>query len=220
MASLSDLVGCMSETPASPSRPDSVTPTAPGPDDPRYAFAVATDAVGKLIEAIDTSPESLARDTPCEEFTLRELLDHVVMVMRRAAAVGRGEHFATVQQESIDGDWAAQYRSGAHAVMEAWTDPQKLGQMFEVPWGMVPGGAVITTYTSELAVHGWDIATATDADFTIADDVLANTLEGVKFVPAEGRDDPEKPFGPVVDPGPDASTLEQIAGWLGRPVGG
>lgn len=210
----------MSETPANPSQAESQTPTAPGPGDPRYAFAVLTDAVGKLIEATDTSPESLARDTPCAEFSLQDLLDHVVMVMRRAAAIGRGEHFATVQQEPIAGDWASQYRAGAHAVMEAWTDPQKLGQMFEVPWGMVPGGAVITTYTSELAVHGWDIATATGADFSIDDDVLANTLEGVMFVPAEGRDDPEMPFGPVVDPGPGASNLDKIAGWLGRPVAG
>ena len=43
---------------------------------------------------------------------------------------------------------------------------------------------------------------------------------GAKFIPAEGRDDPMMPFGPVVDPGPDASNLLQLAGWMGRDVVG
>ena len=54
--------------------------------------------------------------------------------------------------------------------------------------------------------------------FTIDDDVLQVALVGAKFIPAEGRDDPMVPFGPVVDPGPDAPVLLQIAGWMGRDV--
>jgi hypothetical protein len=55
-------------------------------------------------------------------------------------------------------------------------------------------------------------------DFTIDDELLQGALFGVKFIPAEGRDQPDMPFGEVVDPGPDAPALLQIAGWMGRSV--
>lgn len=192
------------------------TPQMLTADDPRFAFAKVTDAVGTLMEATDDS--ALGLSTPCPDFTVKELLEHLVLVMRRAGAVGRGEHFSTTQQEAQDSGWAESYREAAHGVMEAWTDPAKLGQDFELPWGVMPGGGVLVTYTAELAVHGWDLATAIGADFTIDDDLLQAALVGVKFIPAEGRDLPEIPFGDVVDPGPDAPALLQIAGWMGRRV--
>ncbi len=135
------------------------TPQMPAADDPRFAFAKVTDAVGNLMEATDDS--ALGLPTPCPDFTVKELQEHLGLVMRRAAAVGRGEHFSTTQQEAQDSGWAESYRDAAHAVMEAWTDPAKLGQDFEVPWGTMPRSGVLVAYTAELAVHGWDLATAT-----------------------------------------------------------
>jgi len=192
------------------------TPEPPGPDDPRYGFAVVTDAVGKLLEA--TPADSLGNATPCPEFTVKELSEHIVLVMRRVAAIGRGEHWSTIQPEAQDAGWAESYREAAHQVMQAWTDAAKLEATYEVPWGEIPGTPLMYTYTAELATHGWDLATATGLDFSIDDDVLTAPLIAAKFIPAEGRDTPEMPFSAVVDPGLDAPVLEQLAGWMGRDV--
>ena len=84
----------MTETPTT----HATTPTtleAPGPDDPRYAFAKVTDAVGTLIEA--TGADTLANPTPCPDFTVKELLEHLVLVVRRVAAIGRGEHWSSLR---------------------------------------------------------------------------------------------------------------------------
>ena len=193
----------------------------PTPDDPRFAFATVTEAVGSLIESIEAAEPSVLEDaTPCSEFTVEDLLDHVTMVMRRVAVIGNGGHFSEIEQESIGSNWAKAFRSAAHDVMLAWTDAAKLEQVFEVPWGELPGAPLMYTYSGELAVHGWDLGTATGIDFTIADEVLQGPLVAVKFIPAEGRATPEVPFDPVVDPGPDAPVLDQMAGWMGRKVNG
>ena len=88
-----------------------------------------------------------------------------------------------------------------------------------MPWGTLPAVPVLLSYVAEIATHGWDLATATGQAIDIDDDHLAPALDVLRFgLPAEGRDDPEMPFDPVVDPGPDAPMLLRVAGWLGRPV--
>ncbi len=81
--------------------------------------------------------------------------------------------------------------------------------------GSVPGAAIICSYTGELAVHGWDLATATAQQLVIDDELLVGAMAAASSIPAEGRGTPEIPFGPVVDPGPVAPLLDRLpAGWV------
>ncbi len=186
-------------------------------DDPRYGFAEVTRALDELIS---TTPASeLDQPTPCPDFTVGVLLDHIVMVMRRVAAVGWGQHWSTVEQEAAPPgvvDIEA-FRAAAHDVHQVWADDSRLEQLFEVPWGTLPGAPVLYGYTGELAVHGWDLATATGREFEVADDALGGAVAAIRQIPAEGRGT-DVPFDPVVDPGPDASAVLQMAGWTGRRV--
>lgn len=191
----------------------------PSQDDPRFAYAKVTETLGQLITSIEEKPAgTLEARTPCPEYSVADMLDHIMMVVRRVAVIGNGGHFSEVQQESLGSGWSAAYQATAHDIMEAWTDPAKLEQMFEVPWGQFPGAPVLIAYTGELAVHGWDLSQATGVPFVVEDDLLQGALFGAKFIPAGGRESEEVPFGPVVDPGPDASVLDQLAGWMGRKV--
>lgn len=202
----------MTETPIA-------TETAPfAPDDPRIGLARTTSAVRSLMESV--TAQQLTKQTPCADFLVKDLLDHLVMVMCRIAVVGNGQDWAEVTEESarMESGHAEAFAAAAHDVMEAWTDSAKLEAMFDLPFGTLPGAPVLLTYTGELAVHGWDLATAIGSDFSIDDEFLGGALFAAKMLPEEGRDDPEMPFDPVVDPGPDASILLQIAGWFGRQV--
>ncbi len=198
----------------SPSNTAEDTPEREGAPDPRPGFAQVVAALHPLIAAAETQTD---RATPCSDFTVKELLEHLVMVMRRTTAIGTGEHWSTVEEEPTDSGWGDQFQAAAAESENAWSDPAKLAGTYEVPWGDIPGTPLLFTYTAELAVHGWDLATATDQDFSIDDEVLAGPLMAARFIPAEGRGE-EMPFDPVVDPGPDAPVLLQIAGWMGRQV--
>jgi len=188
------------------------------PDDPRYGFAVVTSTVRGLIDG--TTPEQFGDSTPCPDFSVKDLLEHINLVMQRVAALGNGEHWSSVTPEGLvqENGHADTYATAAHDVMNAWTDSAKLEQMFEVPWGELPGGPMLLTYTAELATHGWDLATATGQSIEVPDEMLGGALMAAQMLPSEGRDDPEFPFDPVVDPGEDAPTLLKIAGWMGRQV--
>lgn len=189
-------------------------------DDPRYGLAVVTIAVRDLITAAEAGgPPAIARSTPCTDFTVKELLEHLVLVMRRVGAIGNGEHWSSVDQVPTDDGWGDDFAAAAHAVRLAWDDPSKLAASYEVPWGVLPGAPLLLTYTAELATHAWDLATALDRPLAIDDDVLAGALVAAKMLPADGRG-ADVPFGPVVDPGPEAPALLQIAGWMGRRVVG
>ena len=187
--------------------------------DPRPGLATAAAAVQDLIARVDTA--DFSKPTPCDEFDVQALLDHITLVFRRSAAIGRGDHWTSIEQVPIGDDieaYTAAIAEADAAQVLAWSDPARLGAVVEVPWGAIPGGAVVATYTAELATHGWDLATAIGEEFTIPDDALAVALVAVRQIPAEGRDAPEIPFGEVVDPGPEASALLKIAGWGGRQV--
>ena len=187
--------------------------------DPRPGLATAASAVQALIATVKTA--DFAKPTPCDEFDVQALLDHITLVFRRSVAIGNGDHWTSVEQLQIGADidtYIAEIAAAAEAQERAWSDTARLGAVVEVPWGAIPGGAVVATYTAELATHGWDLATAIGQDFSIADDALTVALFAVQQIPAEGREAPEIPFGPVVDPGPDASALLKIAGWGGRHV--
>ncbi len=163
-----------------------------------------------------TPASAMGNSTPCDEFTVKQLMEHLILVMRRVAVIGDGGVWSTIGEEPQDDGWVDSFRSAAHDVMKAWTDDDKLQQTFTAPWGDVPGGPMIWTYTGELAAHGWDLAQATNQEFGLEDDVLQGALTAIKFIPAEGRDNPEIPFDPPVDVGPQASVLDQLVGWLGR----
>jgi uncharacterized protein (TIGR03086 family) len=187
--------------------------------DPRPGFTVAVKAMEDLIEAVEAlPPETLDRPTPCTDYAVRDLLDHIIMVMRRVAVIGEGEHWSTIEQDSIESGYTDEYRLAAERAGATWADDAKLGQLFEVPWASMPGAPLLFTYTAELATHGWDLSTATEQPFSVADEALGGALVAIKMIPAEGRDNDDMPFDPVVDPGPDAPVLLQIAGWSGRQV--
>src|SRR3954449_11489632 len=58
------------------------------PTDPRPAFATA---VGTAVDAMGAvRPDQLSGPTPCTEFDVRTLLGHLLSVLRRVAAGGRG----------------------------------------------------------------------------------------------------------------------------------
>jgi len=185
-------------------------------DDPRMGFAGVTRVVADLMDGV--SDDQLDDATPCDDFSVKDLLDHLVLVMQRVAVIGDGKHFSEASEETANRDsgHADAFRAAAGDVHRAWTDDAMLEQPFEVPWGELPGAPVLLTYTSELATHGWDLAQATGQDLSIDDALLGGALMAARMLPADERDPAF--FGPVVDPGADAPALLQIAGWFGRKV--
>ncbi len=187
------------------------------PTDPRYGLAAAVTAAQATIRAAtESGTDLLGKPTPCPEFSVEDLVEHMIYIARRVALIGNGGHFSEASAEPAGSDWSGAFAREAQAMHEAWADPAKLGGSYQVPWGEAPGAALMLAYTGEFATHTWDLARAAGLPLDIDDEALGGAAEAVRFIPADGRDDPAIPFGPVVEAPADATNLERIVTWVGR----
>ncbi len=184
-------------------------------DDPRIAFAGAVSLGRAVIAAV--RPDQLDAPTPCPDYDVRGLVGHLVAVVQRVAAVGRGEDpFSVAQVADLEpGDLAAPYITAAHDVQAVWSDATLLGRMITLPFATLPGAVALRIYTGEVSVHTWDLATATGQqpawDAAVLEVALGAMTQGL---PAEPRD--EVPFAPVVHVPAGATLIDRLVAWTGR----
>jgi uncharacterized protein (TIGR03086 family) len=201
--------------------------------DPRPLFSRAVDIAEPVIAGVRL--EQLDLPSPCVEYSVKELLDHLVFVLHRVAALGRGDEafapnsIAAAAKDRVE--WAADWRAAAIEMEDAWADETKLRNMVVLPWATMTGAEVLSMYVSEITTHTWDIATATgqrpawdDAvcrlglaamhrDLPMAD--RTPMWEAFKaHAPANLQFDP--PFANAVAVPVDAPLIDQLVAWTGR----
>ena len=191
--------------------------------DARPNFQIAARLCGEVFAGI--GPDQLDLATPCKDFTVGQLCGHVIAVANRIGVLGQGgDFFATPQ--SIDvafADRPAAYSSSVEVALDAWAVDGALDQTITVPWGVLPGAAIVMMYVNELSVHTWDLATATGQQPVWNDDALGMALFAMQFgLPRDGRSangdgaDGVAPFATVVDVDDDAPLIDRLVAWNGR----
>jgi uncharacterized protein (TIGR03086 family) len=198
------------------------------PTDPRPAYARAVALGGEVIAGV--RPDQLRAPTPCSEFDVATLLDHLVLVLERTAAMGRGDDAMAVQPAGRTEGWADAWQQAAHANQAAWSD-EALDRKVTLPWTSMSGAEVLQMYTSEVTVHTWDLATATGQHPRWDDAVVGTALDAMRRdLPVEGRREMIEeamrnmppgtprvfPFADAVPVPEDAPLIDRLAGWTGR----
>jgi uncharacterized protein (TIGR03086 family) len=187
-----------------------------GDDDPRMALGKAVALGSAVIAAV--RPDQLTDPTPCAEFDVRSLLGHLVVVLRRVAVVGRGGSPFDVEPpgDVADDGWSDPWRAAAHDVMDVWTDDARLDQVITLPWTTMTGRQALEIYTSEVSVHVWDLARATDQQPAWDDAVVAVALSAFERELPADADRTEAPFDPAVPVPADAPAIDRLVGLTGR----
>ncbi|MFJ8643660.1 TIGR03086 family metal-binding protein [Streptomyces sp. NPDC093610] len=187
------------------------------PADPRGGLFKAVELATGVLVAI--RPDQYDQGTPCPEYSVRDLANHLVSVLRRLTVLGSGGSFMSVPNlapDVADGAWAEAWTGAAKEFDAVWSDPAVLGRQIALPWGPVPGAVASVIYTNEFVLHIWDIAKATGQSPQWAPEVLAAPLAVMqRAVPAEPRGG-QVPFGPVVEVHEDAPDIDKLVGWYGR----
>jgi uncharacterized protein (TIGR03086 family) len=166
---------------------------------------------------------------------VKGLLDHLVFVLHRVAALGRGDDAFSPNPTAgaaVDHvDHAAAWRAAAAEVDAAWADDAKLAETVVLPWATMTGAAMLSMYISEITTHSWDVAKATGQHPVWDDAVCQLALEAMhRDLPMEDRTplwdafkatapsnfqfDP--PFANAVAVPRDAPLIEQLVAWTGR----
>jgi len=149
--------------------------------------------------------------TPCAEWTVRDLLEHMVGVVAGLGAAASGNPPSPF---ALAADPAAQFQAAAATTLAAWRAPGALDNVVDIPAGSMPGRVVAGINLLDTATHTWDLATATGQPASLPDEVASAALETSRAtIRAEIR--PGR-FGPEI-PAPDgASSTDALVAFLGR----
>jgi uncharacterized protein (TIGR03083 family) len=164
----------------------------------------ALDQLGDLL--IHVSKEGLNRPTPCSEWTLGDLADHIVASPGKFATVLRGEQPDWSEGPAhLETGWAAAFRSSADDLMHLWHR------------GDAAGGSDPDWQTAEFAVHTWDLAHALGRPTSQLDPEVPE--RGLAFMRANLKDEMRGDvFGPEQPAPADGDAYDVIAAFAGRTV--
>jgi uncharacterized protein (TIGR03086 family) len=171
----------------------------------------------RFVDNIDA--DQLALPTPCTEWDVRALLNHVVGTLALHTAVfadalaDSGLDLSTLP-DLVGDDPAKSYRAAAEGFLAACSDGDAFVRSHLTPFGKLPGPMYAGFIVMDILVHGWDLARATGQDPTLepelAETSLRFTLENIN----DGNRGPQ--IQPAVSVAVDASPTDRLVAYLGR----
>jgi uncharacterized protein (TIGR03086 family) len=189
------------------------------PNSPLDQLTAVVDDFEKVLAGIDE--DQWTRPTPCSEWTVRELVNHVHFGNEQftAAATGTAKGpWRTQPDADLLGDKpVAAFRDVADAMLVAFGQPGALERIVVVGIGPVPGIAALHLRVVEHLVHGWDLTRATGRQPAFDEQAAA---QAYAFTEAKLADVPpdSTAFAAPNAVSVDASALDRLAALLGREV--
>jgi uncharacterized protein (TIGR03086 family) len=187
--------------------------------DRRPAFFQGYTQAAEIVSGV--REDQLEDPTPCPDYNVATMVDHLVFAGWRAATLGRGEQPSIEEMPHVPlADAPDGLRRAEADARSAWADETRLTGTIEMPWGETfTGQTVIDMYLAELAGHTWDLAAATGQLDRLNSAFAAPALEGARaMLKPEFRDAAGKgiPFGAEVAAPAGASDWERFAAFMGR----
>ncbi|HEY0452597.1 TIGR03086 family metal-binding protein [Actinophytocola sp.] len=147
------------------------------------------DAHGHAMDVFDRAMHKVGigdwdSPTPCADWTVRDLVGHLVNEQLWVPDLLAGKTVAEVG-DKYDGDVLEDdpmhaWTESSQAARAAWLRPGTLVQVVHLSFGDTDGTEYGWQMTTDLAVHGWDLATAVGADAAMGEELATAVLEYVE----------------------------------------
>jgi uncharacterized protein (TIGR03086 family) len=168
--------------------------------------------MGDLIDRI--TPDQWTAPTPCTEWSVRDLVNHLVGV--NLVFVAMFEENPPPERGADCLDPAGAYRRSAAALHAAVARPGVLERSQRTPVGAATGAERLQWRIADLLAHGWDLAQATGVAAELPGDLVEQALTFARAqLPSQPR------AGRFADPQPipdNAPAIDRLAAFTGRPV--
>lgn len=184
-------------------------------------FTPAARALQELLPGV--SDEQLGRPTPCERWSVGDLLDHLIgltygfrLAAEKApdpAPGGPGEPAAA----RLHPQWRSRLPEQLDRMVVAWRAPDAWAGEAAIGGVVLPAPAIGLFGLNELVVHGWDLARATGQPY----DPGRQTVEAVHGLVSQQASAEGTPglFGPSISLPADAPLLDRVVALTGRDPG-
>jgi uncharacterized protein (TIGR03086 family) len=193
---------------------------AEDPGLPVTALERACTSTGLVLAGVRR--EQLDEATPCGEWRVGDLIDHIVGAARFFGDLAEWGASPEDQDGPVysGGDFSAYFREQADRLVTGLSAPGAMGRIMALPTGPAPGAQVLEVATGEIFVHGWDLARAIgqtgSVDQTVAEALLASPWPALceqvrREVPAV--------FAPATAVSVSATPVDRLVAYLGRDPG-
>ena len=159
------------------------------------------------IDKINGATDKLDAKTPCDEWDVRTLLNHILDTQHYFVAAAQGKDAAppSPTPPSIISDQPARdFETARDQLVGLYGDPEVLKK----------GEMGIGIAFSDMLIHGWDVATATGQDATMPDGLAQaayDTIHG-KFTDEQRKG----VFKPEIEVAADADAQTRLLAYVGR----
>ncbi len=178
------------------------------------------DAVARLVDGV--RPDQWTASTPCPDWNVRQLLQHVTNGNVIFATIATGERAPgpiTPEERAVDwlgADPAAGFRATGKVMHDAFMTPGFLDGRHETPvMGEQSGTTIVHMRMNELLIHGWDLARATAQPADLPEDLAEGALRMWQTRLAD-RPRQGMPFDEPTPIADGAPAIDRLAAYLGR----
>jgi uncharacterized protein (TIGR03086 family) len=176
------------------------------------------DRTGEVVDKVE--PGDLGKATPCTEWSVRDIINHVVGgATMFSECVEQGsvadERLGQLMGgDNLGDDYKGAYHAASDRARAAFGQEGALEKMVKLPFGEMPAGVALNIAIMDVMTHGCDLAKATGQ--TIDDEEILNTaLEvGRQLITADFR--VPGVFGAEQTAPDDASTADKLLAFAGR----
>jgi uncharacterized protein (TIGR03086 family) len=175
--------------------------------DPLAFHREALDVARGVVDKIDRPQFELA--TPCDEWNVRQVLEHIIGGNRRIAGNPAGDG-----EDVIGDDASAAYAASADGAAAAFEAEGGLDRMYSLKIGEFPGHFAVLARSTDQLAHAWDLARATGQSTDLAPDLYVTALELLQSrFAAVGR---STSFADEKQAPPTATAADCFAAFAGR----
>ncbi len=179
----------------------------------------AATTLGFLVQEVPD--EQLGDPTPCPDFTVGDLVEHIGGLALAFTAAARKEMSLLTgnpprpDASRLPVDWRSRIPADLVALATAWRVPDAWTGMATAGGVTMPGEVTGLVALDEVVLHGWDLAAAIGRTYEVDPDLLA-AVHG--FVASFGPDPEVRGglFGPVIEVPATAPPLDRVLGLAGR----
>jgi uncharacterized protein (TIGR03086 family) len=179
------------------------------PTDPVSLYRAATDRACDIVEAV--RPDQLGSPTPCTDWTVQRLIDHLVGGTEYLLAAAENREPA---QRTFS--MGADFRLCVAAVLDALEVPGAMERTCISPLGFEwPVSQAVAGTFMDVLIHTWDLARATDQDDRLDPELVdACTALFLPHMPERGR--AAGIVGPAMEVAEDATAHDRLLAAMGR----
>lgn len=184
--------------------------------DPRSQLEEILPAVIKLVEAIE--PDQLAAPTPCSNFNVLDVVNHMISLGGTFAYAFRGEE-PPEPGPAYDGDQvpASAFRQAMEGLLDSVNSAGAMQRTIETPMGPMTGETFARLVAFDGLVHGWDIARGASIGYELPAETVEAVYAFAQVAISEEMRDGDT-FKDAVTSPPGASPIEQVAAFSGRTI--